>query len=284
MKRKSFFTALCLLAGVCMAQAQQRDKYLQFGLTADYTLINDKAIGNPPLEALDGGLYIGFNNRGEKSIWGISLWGTFGFVNTARSSNLGGGSDIITPLGTYSPQAYNLSQAYRFPNYNTRIADRYAARLEGEYLRRVNRLENRWKIFVGGQMSLHTYYNQILIFTNSESNYFFHLGIAPKVHLEYPFNMLKKEYRIIGSASYDVLAVVARPSYSLPFPDDRMDNVRLASLGGYGMAQTRIGLFHRMRKGNAWEAAYRWQYDFDSHMNRVRQGMHSLSFILYINL
>ena len=233
---------------------------------------------------VDGGLYIGFTNRGEKSLWGISLWGTFGFVNTARSSNLGGGTDIIIPLEVGFSQTYQFSEAYRFPNYNGRIADRYVGRLEGEYLHRVNRLENRWKVFVGGQMSLHAYYNRILIFTNSESNYFFHLGIAPKVHLEYPFSMLKKEYRLTGSASYDVLAVVARPSYSLPFPNDRMDNVRLASLGGYGMAQTHIGLFHPMRNGNAWEAAYRWQYDFDSHMNRVRQGMHSLSFILYINL
>lgn len=263
-----------------MAQAQQRDRYLQFGLTADYTLINDKVIGNPPLETLNGGLYIGFNNRGEKSLWGISFQGTIGFVNTFRS--LGGAE--ITPLGTYFPETYRSSQAYSFPNYNTRIADRYTGRLEGEYLHRVNRLENRWKVFVGGQMSLHAYYNRVLIFTNSESNYFFHAGIAPKVHLEYPFTMLKKEYRVIGTASYDILAVVARPSYSLPFPDDRMENVRVASLGGYGMAQTRIGLLHRMRRGNAWEAAYRWQYDFDSHMNRVRQGMHSLSFILYINL
>ncbi len=280
MKKKTFLTILCLLAGICIAQAQQRDRYLHFGLVADYVLLNDKTIGDVPLEALDGGLYIGFENRGEKSLWGISLQGTFGFVNTYRS--LGGGE--ITPLGSYFPQAYKSSQAYSFPNYNTRIADRYTGRLEGEYLHRVNRLENRWKVFVGGQMSLHAYYNRVLIFTNSESNYFFHAGIAPKIHLEYPFTMLKKEYKVIGSASYDILAVVARPSYSLPFPDDRMENVRVASLGGYGMAQTRIGLFHRMRRGNAWEAAYRWQYDFDSHMNNVRQGIHSLSFRLYINL
>ena len=280
MKKKTFLTILCLLAGICIAQAQQRDRYLHFGLVADYVLLNDKTIGDVPLEALDGGLYIGFENRGEKSLWGISLQGTFGFVNTYRS--LGGGE--ITPLGSYSPQAYKSSQTYSFPNYNTRIADRYTGRLEGEYLHRVNRLESRWKVFVGGQMSLHAYYNRVLIFTNSESNYFFHAGIAPKVHLEYPFTMLKKEYKVIGSASYDILAIVARPSYSLPFPDDRMENVRVASLGGYGMAQTRIGLFHRMRRGNAWEAAYRWQYDFDSHMNNVRQGIHSLSFKLYINL
>lgn len=280
MKKKTFLTILCLLAGICIAQAQQRDRYLHFGLTADYVLLNDKTIGDVPLEALDGGLYIGFDNRGEKSLWGISFQGTVGFVNTYRS--LGGGE--ITPLGSYFPQAYKFSQAYSFPNYNTRIADRYTGRLEGEYLHRVNRLGNRWKVFVGGQMSLHAYYNRVLIFTNSESNYFFHAGIAPKVHLEYPFTMLKKEYRVVGSASYDILAVVARPSYSLPFPDDRMENVRMASLGGYGMAQTRIGLFHRMRKGNAWEASYRWQYDFDSHMNNVRQGIHSLSFRIYINL
>ena len=96
--------------------------------------------------------------------------------------------------------------------------------------------------------------------------------------------MGRKEYRLTGAFSYDILAVVARPSYSLPFPGGRMDNVRVASLGGYGMAQTRVGLYHPMRNGNAWEAAYSWRYDFDTHLNRVRQAVHSLSFLLYMNL
>ena len=50
------------------------------------------------------------------------------------------------------------------------------------------------------------------------------------------------------------------------------------------MAQTRVGLYHPMRNGNAWEAAYSWRYDFDTHLNRVRQAVHSLSFLLYMNL
>ena len=254
MTKKLFLTATFLLVCLCTAHAQ-RSKYLHFGPTVDYVLLNDRTIGDIPLKGADIGLRIGFDNIGQNSLWGIGLTAGVGFANT-----------------------------YHFPNLPNRIADRYFGSLDGEYLHRVNRPDSRLKVYVGGQMNLSLYYNQIRVFTNSETNYFFHLGLAPKVRLDFPFRMFRRGYSLIGAASYDVLAVVARPGFSMPFPGDRMDNVRVASLAGYGMARTHVGLYHRMRNGNAWEAAYRWQFDFDNHLNTVRQAVHGVSFVLYMNL
>lgn len=281
-KKKLFFTFLAawIVSTVCSGQSP-RTRHLYFGAVGDYILLNDKTIGDVPVDGLAAGLHIGFSNRGERSMWRLSLQGTVGFLSLHPSGELNDDSDVIVPLGTRSPA---FVQAAGLPRYKAQIGDRYGGYIEGEYLHTVNRPTARWRIWIGGQVSLHAYYNRISLFSNSRSNYFAHAGLAPKIRAEYPFGMWRKDYRVYGSFSYDLLSVVARPGYSLPFIDGRMDNVRLAGPGGYGMALLCVGLYHPMRNGNGWEAAYRWQYDTDTHLNRVRQAVHSLSFTIHINL
>ena len=82
---------------------------------------------------------------------------------------------------------------------------------------------------------------------------------------------------------FDVLAVVVRPSYVLPFVEDGVRNVTLATMNDYGNYSTRIGIFRTMKNGNAMRVQYRWRYDFYSRENTVRHAMHSISFTLYFN-
>lgn len=280
-ERKYLFTFLLALAGLSVCRGQDiPQRQLQLTAVGNYILINDRTIGQVPVDGLDGGLRIGFTHRKARSEWNVSLQGTVGFLSHHPSGELDDDSDVIVPLGsaTFGRTAAGL------PRYRAQIADRYTGILQGEYLRTVNRPSARWRISAGAQASFHVYYNRIQAFSNSQSNYFFHAGLAPKARAEYPFRMWKKDYRVYGSFSYDILAVVARPDYSLPFLDGKMNNVRLAGPGGYAMAQIGAGLYHPMRNGNAWQAAYRWQYDADSRLNRIRQAVHSLSFSLYLNL
>lgn len=278
--KKHLFTLLLLaVAGLSVCRGQDiPQRQLHLTIIGDYILLNDKTIGDVPVDGLDAGLSIGFTHRGARSEWSVSLQGTIGYLSHHPSGELDDDSDVIVPM------PYTLQATGGLPRYRAQIADRYAGILQGEYLHAVNRPSARWRISVGGQLSFHAYYNRLQAFSNSESNYFFHAGLAPKARTEYPFRMWKKDYRVYGSFSYDILAVVARPDYSLPFLDGKMNNVRLAGPGGYAMAQVGAGLYHPMRNGNAWQAAYRWQYDTDTRLNRVRQAIHSLSFTLHLNL
>ena len=282
MNRKTLLLSfLSILSGLsaCLGQ-NPRQRHLYFGAIGNYILLNDRSIGQVPIDGLDAGLRIGFSNRGERSCWSISLQGTAGFMSLHPSGELDDDSDVLVPLGTWNPELASAG----LPRYQAQIANRYAGVIEAEYLHAVNRPHARWRLSIGGLFSLYAYYNRILVFSNSESNYFFHTAIAPKIQADYPFRMWEKDYQVYGTFSYDILGVVARPSYSLPFTDNRIDNIRIAGPGGYAMAQIGVGLYHPMRNGNAWQAAYRWTYDSDSHLNRVRQAVHSLSFTIHINL
>lgn len=156
MKGKRYGLLLLLMlagADICTGQPHRRDVY--FGPLADYILINDQSIGDTPVSGLEAGLTVGFRNRGPKSMWGVSLWGAYGFMNIFPSGELNDDSDIIVPIGTFSP---SLLSAH-LPNYNSRIANRYSGALEGEYLRLVTRPGTRWSVFLGGLFSLQAHYN-----------------------------------------------------------------------------------------------------------------------------
>ena len=145
---------------------------------------------------------------------------------------------------------------FGFPSIENRIADRYYGILSGTYMHSVSRQEN----------------------------YFGHIGLAPQFYCEYPFEVLKKQVSVFGKINYDIMAVVMRPTYSMPFRNDRLDNIRLASFGSYGQAETEVGLFRRMKNRNAMSLSYGWQYGYYDYQNTVKQAVHNISFIFYFDL
>ncbi len=90
---------------------------------------------------------------------------------------------------------------------------------------------------------------------------------------------------MFGKINYDIMAVVMRPTYSMPFRNDRLDNIRLASFGSYGQAETEVGLFppHEKPKRHV-ASSYGWQYGYYDYQNTVKQAVHNISFIFYFDL
>ncbi len=254
MKKKLLAIVLC--AGAFHAAAQTDTyKSVHFGLRTDYVVLNDKTIGDVPMKGASAGLDIGFDNRSEKHIWGIGLKAGIGFLNT-----------------------------FGFPSIENRIADRYYGILSGTYMHSVSRQENRFRMFAGGKLDIQAYINTVIPFSNSQANYFGHIGLAPQFYCEYPFEILKKKVSVFGKINYDIMAVVMRPTYSMPFRNDRLDNIRLASFGSYGQAETEVGLFRRMKNRNAMSLSYGWQYGYYDYQNTVKQAVHNISFIFYFDL
>lgn len=243
------------LLWTCISASAQKNNYIHFGLGMDYTLLNDKTIGDIPLNGMVFGLALGFDHASLRHVWGVDLRGGYGFMNTND-----------------------------FPNATGRIADNFYGALGGYYMHSVSPIYNKFRLFLGAELDFQMYANQMLTFSNSEANYFAHLGFAPKAQFSYPFKIAKKTWSIIGSLSFDVAALVVRPNYSLPFENDKITNARFASLGSYGNFATRIGFFHSTKKQNAMEISYRWQYDYYTKENAVRHSLHTLAYILYFNL
>ncbi|MDD4820259.1 MAG: hypothetical protein PHD21_05440 [Flavobacteriales bacterium] len=251
--RKIHLLLLLMVASVSVSA--QKNNYIHFGVCMDYTLLNDKTIGDIPLNGMVFGLALGFDHASLRHVWGVDIRGGYGFMNT-----------------------------YNFPDAVGRIADNYYGSLGGYYMHSVTPVYKKFRLFLGGDMNFQMYANQMLSFSNSEANYFAHLGIGPKAQFSYPFKIGKKTWSILGSLTVDVAALVIRPGYSLPFENDKITNVRMASFGSYGNFATRIGFFHSTKKQNAMEISYRWQYNYYTYENAVRHSLHSLAYILYFNL
>ena len=248
-KHLLFFIVVLCMAG--SLSAQKKD-YVTVGLGVDYALLNDRAVGDVPMKSLMGSASMGFMHIGENNRWDVSLKGGFGFSNT-----------------------------YNFPSLSSRVADSYYFSLGGGYLHRVSDSAGKWRWYVGGKGEAMLYINQIVPFTNSEANYFFHAGVGPAAGIEKDLNIFKRKWTMCAGIEADLLAVVVRPSYVLPFIEDGLRNVQLATLNDYGNYSTRVSFFRAMKNGNAMKFIYRWRYDFYSRENTVRHAMHSVSFILY---
>ena len=252
MKKYILTPVFLLLSLTCFAQ---KNNYIHFGVGMDYTLLNDKTIGDIPLNGMVFGLALGFDHASLRHVWGVDIRGGYGFMNT-----------------------------YNFPEAVGRMADNFYGSLGSYYMHSVTPDDRKFRLFLGGDMNFQMFANQIKSFSNSEANYFAHLGIGPKAQFSYPFMVGKKVWSILGSLTFDLAGLVVRPGYSLPFQDDKINNVKVASLGSYGNFATRIGFFHSTKKQNAMEISYRWQYDYYTGENPVRHSLHTLAYILYFNL
>ena len=251
--KRHLLSIIVILCTISSLWAQKKD-YVGVSLGVDYALLNDNAVGDVPMKSLMGSASMGFMHIGENNRWGVNIKGGFGFTNT-----------------------------YNFPSVSSRAADSYYFSLSGSYLHRISDKTHKWRWYVGGKANATLYINQILSFTNNEANYFFHSGIGPSGKVERDIKLFKRDWTLDMGLDFDVMAVVVRPSYVLPFVEDGVRNVTLATMNDYGNYSTRIGIFRTMKNGNAMRVQYRWRYDFYSRENTVRHAMHSISFTLYFN-